>query len=386
MSAQTGLTDDMAAGVPGGGRAVALFFYRLGGSSGGAERMIVALANGLASRGIPVRLVSWDADDAQTFYPLRADVRWGRLGFSPGVGDKIRRARALAAFLKRERVGVLIGFVMTGDKTVYAAAKMAGVRLVVAERNAPSMYRLRYGALQRTTMLGLLHLADRITVQLPAFADGYPRSIRNRIVVIGNPVEAGGQRAAPDRPDDTGRFTLLAVGRLEPVQKKFDVLVKAFGTVAPTHPAWDLEIVGEGPEQEKLTQLAEALGIGRRIRFIPPTKTIMQLYPRAHLFAIPSRWEGFSNALAEAMSHGLPAVGFREAQGVADLIGDDGGWLADGLDDPARLAESLDAAMSSPAERVRRGARAAERMSPYAPDRQLDRWVELVRSLVDVRP
>ena len=79
--------------------AVALYFYRLT-KAGGAERIICQLAGALAERGFDVHLVSWDTSDAQAFYPLHTTVRWTKLGFCPGISDKLCRTRALARLLK----------------------------------------------------------------------------------------------------------------------------------------------------------------------------------------------------------------------------------------------------------------------------------------------
>jgi glycosyltransferase involved in cell wall biosynthesis len=100
----------------------------------------------------------------------------------------------------------------------------------------------------------------------------------------------------------------------------------------------------------------------------------------AHLFVIPSLWEGFPNSLAEAMSHGLPAVGFEGAAGVAELIGACG-WLAKGLYDDQYLAGALEEAMKSPGERTRRGKLAADKMKQFSPSVQFDKWEALFNSL-----
>ena len=143
--------------VPANKIAIAIYFYRLGIPGGGAERMVCALANALAVRELDVHIVTWDAPDASSYYPLDNRVTWHRLGFRPGPFDKVRRTFALARVLRREGVRVLVGFVMSGDKTVYGAAKLAGVRLVAAERNAPAMYYLCYSKLQRWQFFSLLH-------------------------------------------------------------------------------------------------------------------------------------------------------------------------------------------------------------------------------------
>ena len=234
---------------------IAFYFHRLGHPGGGAERVICVLANTLSKRGFVVHLISWDGKEARAFYPLNQEVIWHRLGFHPGPIDKLRRSLTLAQLLRDNSIRALVGFVMSGDKTVYAAVKLAGVRLVVAERNAPSMYRLRYCRIQCWLSFALLHLADRIIVQFPDFADGYPVSLRDRIEDIPNPVPVASRHARPNEPNQNGRFTLLAVSRLDGVQKRLDCLLRAFARVAADYPAWDLRIIGDGPLKLEIDSL-----------------------------------------------------------------------------------------------------------------------------------
>lgn len=361
---------------------VALYFHRLT-IPGGAERMICQLAIALAERGFHVYLISWDPPDAQAFYPVPTTVTWIKLGFCPGIADKLRRTRALTRVLKDNDIHVLVGFVMSCDKTVYAAAKLSGVQLVAAERNAPAMYWLRYSRLQRWLCFTLLHLANRITVQMDSFSLGYPYTLRGRIETIPNPVTLPLHKARPEVANDAGRYTLLTVSRLDGVQKRIDCLIKAFARVAANHPAWDLRIIGDGPEQIKLHRLVTECAVANRVWIEPNVTNIFDTYTKAHLFAIPSLWEGFPNALAEALSHGLPAVGFAGAAGVADLIGNGGGgWLAEGLDDETTLAITLSQAMADGEERTKRGLLAAQSMATFTSELQLDRWVALLESLI----
>jgi len=364
--------------------AVALYFSRLGHAGGGAERRITELAGALALRGFNVHLASWDKETSEDFYPLAPAVTRHKLGTTGGWSGKLLRVHRLAGLLRRNKIDVLIGFVMSGDKTVFAAARLAGVRLIAAERNAPEMYRLRYNAVQRTTSFACLHLCDRITVQFKDYIHGYPASLRDRIAVIANPVHPAQLTAKPAEPNPAGRYTLLAAGRLDPLQKRFDHLLLAFTALADLHPDWDLRLIGDGPHEHQLRQMTAELGLTRRVRFQPTTSDVFSAYAEAHLFAIPSLWEGFPNVLAEAMSHGLPAVGYRQVQGVAQLIEDGvSGWLADGRSDPGAFAASLSAAMSEAGERKRRGRQAQLAMAAYAPATQYDFWVQLILSCME---
>jgi GalNAc-alpha-(1->4)-GalNAc-alpha-(1->3)-diNAcBac-PP-undecaprenol alpha-1,4-N-acetyl-D-galactosaminyltransferase len=361
--------------------AVALYFHRLGGCGGGAQRVLCLLANALLARDFIVHLVSWDDHLAKAFYPLSPGVVWHRLGFHPGFADKLRRAREVARVLRQHNIPVLVGFVVSGDKSIVAAAKLAAAKVIAAERNSPAIYHIRYGRIERCISLACLYATDQIVIQFPSFIRGYPASLHHRIEVIPNPVPVASVRALPQQPGPGGRFTLLAVSRLDRVQKRLHTLIDAFTLIADCHPAWDLLVVGNGPEEAALRRQIVASGISARIRLEPSTQSIFQVYAKSHLFASPSRWEGFSNALAEALAHGLPAVGFRDAPGVGELITDrHTGWLADGSDDKEKLAEVLDQAMANDAERSRRGANAIRSMARYDPELQFDRWANLIRS------
>ena len=362
---------------------VALYFYRLSDVGGGAERMICQLANMLAERGFSVFIITWDQVDAQSFYKLNDAVVWKKLGFKQGMLDKVRRTLLLVRVLKENNIDVLIGFVMSGDKSIYAAAKLASVKLVAAERNAPAMYWHRYSNFHRWLVFALLHFTDRITVQMNSFSSGYPKTLHKRIKAIPNPVPKALHAAQPDVANTTGRFSLLTVSRLDGFQKRIDLLIQAFAKQASNFSDWDLRIVGDGPDQEKLVGLAKDYGVTERIQFVPTTRDIFKEYTQAHLFAIPSIWEGFPNALAEAMSHGLPAVGFEGAQGVVDLISKEGGgWLAKGLGDVEALSATLNEAMKDANERKRRGELAAQSISEFTTKKQYDHWVKLVKSLI----
>lgn len=344
--------------------------------------MICLIAGALSGEGYDVHLISLDHPNAVSFYEMDAKITWHRLGSRKDAVGKAQRIARMAAILRRFDVGVLIGFVISGDKTVYAASRIAGVKLVAAERNGPSMYRLRFGPVARWQCFVLLHLCDSIVVQFPEYIRGYPRSLRERMVCIPNPVASDVRHAAPETPRSNGRFQLLAVSRLDRIQKGLDVLIGAFAQIADEHPRWDLKIVGTGPHETDLRKLISDLDLSDRIIIEVPKEQVQDLYAKAHLFVIPSRWEGFPNALAEALSAGLPAAGFAGSEGVANLISHGRtGWLVDSSNDVAAMAAILAEAMLDGAERGRRGALAVEEMKNYAPEAQIELWADLAQRL-----
>lgn len=125
------------------------------------------------------------------------------------------------------------------------------------------------------------------------------------------------------------------------------------------------------------------LDLGARVKIVPSSLDIFDKYAVGHLFVMPSRWEGFPNALAEAMSHGLPAVGFAGADGVAHLI-EDGktGWLAKGIAQAEDLAAALAEAMADHRGRELRGENASRAMTAYSEEAAYQRWQKVLTPLL----
>src|SRR5207253_1527539 len=146
-------------------------------------------------------------------------------------------------------------------------------------------------------------------------------------------------------------------------QKGFDLLIDSFAQLAKHFPNWDVIIFGRGEEYASLQSRIERHGLGGRIGLRAPTDDIAGELSRSHAMAFPSRYEGFPNALAEAMAAGLPAVAFENVSGVEDLIapgvtgilvqwGDGGGETAAAVQS---LAEGLGRLMASADLRTRIG-------------------------------
>ena len=105
-------------------------------------------------------------------------------------------------------------------------------------------------------------------------------------------------------------FRLLAVNRLIH-RKGMDVLFQALAELrTEMGEVFDLEIVGEGNLQSELEDLSRRLGISGMVRFEGAIshENLPEVYRRADVFVLPSRAEGMSNALLEAMASGLPAI------------------------------------------------------------------------------
>lgn len=99
----------------------------------------------------------------------------------------------------------------------------------------------------------------------------------------------------------------VTVARLSP-EKDIATLVRAAAVVVRSLPEFHLEIAGDGPERQSLQQLAASLGLVNHVRFLGEIHDVAELLGNASLFVLPSRTEGISLTLLEAMARGLPVV------------------------------------------------------------------------------
>ena len=132
---------------------------------------------------------------------------------------------------------------------------------------------------------------------------------------------------------------LLAAGRLAP-EKGFDVLLHALRLAVADGLDARLELVGSGPEQDRLAQ--QAAPLGERVRLLPaePREQLWRRLERAHLLVVPSRREGLGLVALEALARGRPVLASRVG-GLPEVVLDD----TDGVLVPAGDAQQLAAAL-----------------------------------------
>lgn len=359
----------------------------LGSMAGGVERTIIALLNEMKMRGHTVSLFSWDLAPAMAFYPIADGAQWHKLD----LGDPMKKARSGMLFKRMTAVRrivhdfapeAIVCFQGGPFIAMRAFTLGMGVSVIAAERTAPTIYEHANSWQQQFIERQAFRTARLITVQFERYRTLYPPYLRHKIVSIPNPVRPAQLVAAPSTPGSDGRYRLLSVGRLG-YQKNLGVLVRAFSGLAARHPDWDLRIIGEGEGRAELEAQIAALPVLRgRVSLPGATREIEAEYAAAHLFCLPSRWEGFPNALAEALAYGLPAVGFAGCAGVPDLIAAGRtGALAAGNNDPVSLARAIEPLLTSPERRAELGKAATVSMKQYVPARIFDLWEQTLLSV-----
>ena len=168
------------------------------------------------------------------------------------------------------------------------------------------------------------------------------------------------------------------MGRLDP-GKRFDLVIDSFADVAPDHPDWRLVILGDGPERGALAERIDRHGLSERIALPGAVARPDSVLERCRLFVLASDYEGFPNALCEAMACGLPVVATDCPVGPREIVRDgvDGVLVPPG--DRRALSGALHQLMGDDGRRDRLGRSAREISRRLAPAEILDRWDDLLR-------
>jgi GalNAc-alpha-(1->4)-GalNAc-alpha-(1->3)-diNAcBac-PP-undecaprenol alpha-1,4-N-acetyl-D-galactosaminyltransferase len=345
---------------------------------GGAERVLCWLANNWARKGHSVWVITFRSL-AEECYPLDASISRIALEQSPpGNGFSRNREwiRSLRRAAEQVRPDVVVSFGDQVNVLVLLALRGLHIPAIVSERSNPTRHRI--GTSFQILRLCSYHAADTIVVQTELVRRWFARrALGRRVAVIPN---AAVWSESPQGARH-GRRRVVAIGRLNR-EKGHDLLIEAFARVGASFPDWELMLYGFGPERTALDQQIERCGLRGRAHLVGLAEDVGTVLAEADIFVLPSRYEGFPNALLEAMAHGLAVVSFDCPNGPAMIVrhGVDG-LLVPPLDVGA-LAEAIGTLMTDDEKRRALGARAVGVRERFPEQGVLERWEEVIEKAV----
>ncbi len=384
--------------------------------TGGMEKACISLANALRRRGHIVGIGCVYGELEALFYPLDEDIELrsfmqgsGRSFRSPRLGRCLtpwgKAVREILRPFSRKWAaawnehcevrliqngirGVLQQF--QPDIIVSFQPNMTYYLQYAVGNSVPLITSFRFNAdhlMRKATELEIrgLNASDVIHVLLPSYAAAFPHyGVNTRVQYIPNAIPQCSQPAELDASRAVHR--IVDAARLNREQKRQHLLVEAFARLADDFPDWQVELWGDdahyaGGYTGEILRFIRDRHLEDRVRICGKTHDVESVYRQADIFCIPSAYEGFSNALGEAMSAGLPAVGYASCPGVNEVIRDGvNGFLAD--DGVEALAASLRRLMENQELRVRMGRAAHESMKEFSPDQVWNAWENLLMETV----
>lgn len=359
-------------------------------AGGGTERVAATLANFWARQGWDVTVATL-APETEDFYPL--DGRVQRVALSLAVPSRgviealwqnVRRILALRRLLRKVRPAVALAMMSTPNVLLaFASHGIADLCAIGSEHCFPPHAPLgRIWSTLTRRMYGRLAAVVALTQETAAWINTH--SSAKQVPVIPNavtwPLPDNLPVISPNAISKPGRRMLLAAGRLEAV-KNVGLLIAAFARLAGRYDDWDLVVLGEGPERPALEAQVQEKKLGARV-FLPGIAgNVGAWFAHADLFAMTSHSEGFPNALAEALAHGLPAISVDCDTGPRDIIrhGVDGFLVAP--NDPEKFASALEQLMRDAALRGQFAVRAVDARERFSIEKIAGMWEALFGQL-----
>ena len=315
---------------------IMFFIPRMGG--GGAERVVANLSNEFSKRGHDV--IIYTPTDSVSFYQLDPSVKISGEGYKISKKPLLRPLQLVIngirlwfAYSRRvniENPDAIISF-LTEMNCVALTHKKKRYKLVVSERNDPTKYRKTVqGVIKK-----LYTRADDIVCQSDIVARFFND---DKVAIIPNPIDCS---VLPEIYREKRRKVVCAVGRLSP-QKNFANLIQAFSMLDEKFSEYILEIYGDGPLREDLQDLVKKLNLQSKVSFMGSHKDVLYKINDTALFVMSSDYEGYPNALVEAMAIGLPVICTDFYSGTArELIQNMKNGLLVPVNDSQALAEAI---------------------------------------------
>ncbi len=354
---------------------------KLADAAGGAERVLVDVANGLASRGHQVQVLSFDEQGQLPFYEFSELVSFTPLGVSGGGPFSfVIRHLKMKKFASDLNSDVIFGFLPSIYIILSYLFWLTPQKFIACEHITRAWYKRRQMRYVAVVIAALL--SSKISFLSVGIAREYLGIPKGRKIILPNPVRAFNKQAKVMGKGKQS-YTILNVGRLVEFKDQA-ILIRAFAKLVAEFPKWRLKIIGKGALKPDLEALIKHLDLNDVVKMIDFSGDIEGDYASADLFVIPSRYEGFGLVTAEASSCGLPCVGFSDAPGTNSIIrhGENGILIIHSGDKLEALTSALRRLMDNPKEMQRLGKNGLSRPSWFELEAVLDHWEETISSCI----
>ena len=346
--------------------------------TGGTERVLQLIANGLSQRGYHITIISmWGKKELA--FPLNKKIKRYRLAeeYPKGIGRNLKNIVSLYQIVKKEQITVLIDVDLI--LTFYSLpVKMflPGLKNISWE-HFNYYYQFRKNNRIRRLAMRLAARCSNVVLVLSKEDQSY---YSNNLTIHGRLCQIYNPNTYEGIVSDAARTKMIfAAGRLTKA-KGFDYLLQSWKLLEKDFPDWKLVIAGEGEEKETLLRSKRNEGL-QSVDFIGNVTDIESYYEKAAFFVLPSRNEGFGMVLIEAMAYGKPVVSFSCKAGPRDIVTDgvDGFLVPTG--NYRVFASKMRLLMESDELRQRMGEKAKISTGRFDIEKILDQWENLLKMM-----
>jgi len=343
---------------------------------GGAERVISILSKGFVSKGHEVGIYLTNPDSVSA-YVIDSRVTI----FSCKTQGKFNLLKDLRKNVKDYDPDIVVPFLTY--QCIYTVFALLGTKypVVVCERSDPYVIhnnsKIRFIARDIS-----FWLANGAVFQTEGARDYFHKSVAKKSCVIYNPIDIS---SLPSEYSQERTDRIVTVGRLTKYKNQV-MLISAFAKIKDEFPTTVLEFYGDGDEKDNLVECSKQYGVFDRVFFMGNVTNVYELIKDAKIFAFTSDHEGMPNALAEAMSIGIPCVSTDCSPGGARALIQNGyNGIIVPVNDPIAFSEALRMLLLDDDMAKELGKNAVQLRDKLNIDTIVNRWEEYFLKVISFR-
>lgn len=354
-----------------------ILFYINKISDGGAERVIVNLANSFSNIGYEAVMVTSLKTEKE--YPLNEKVKRLVLlqnakkhGF---IRKNIKLTSSLRKAVKEEKPDIVISFMAEPNFRAIVSTLGMKTKTLISVRNDPNK---EYPSkVYRFLARHLYKKADGIVFQTEDAKAWFSDTIQKKSEIIANDVNP-----VFFETEYIGGKDIVTLGRLCE-QKNHKLLINAYKKIADKHPDVNLRIYGAGPLEEELKGFISEMELSDRVFLMGKTMDSQKVLSTAKCFVLSSDYEGMPNALLEALVVGVPSISTDcPCGGPRALIDNGKNGILVPINDVDAISEALDKLISDVAFAKKLSENAKESSERFKPDIVFGNWKKFVENIV----
>lgn len=275
----------------------------------------------------------------------------------------LRVAWQLRTLIRTQHVRIAHTFFETSDLWGGFIAKLSGCPVLVSSRRDMGILRSAKHKWAYRLAAPLFDEVQTVSEQVRQFCIQQDRLDASKVKTIYNGVAAD-RRPNPEKVRrlhamlniEQDSHVITTLGHVRHI-KGCDIFIRAAAEVCRLYPKSLFLIAGENHDPQhyaELRRLVQTLGLANNVRLLGSVEDVVELLSLSHVFCLPSRSEGLSNALLEAMAVGLPCIATRVGGNPELIEHGRNGYLVP-AEDPGEMAQAITDLLRSPERALQMG-------------------------------
>lgn len=292
---------------------------------GGGERVVLKLAELLPRYGYQASVLTFSIHRNSSVLKLaRCPIHLLPLQRAYDF-NAFRASFAFRDFLKQHQIRLVQTFFESSDLWAGLVTKTMSKAKLIWSRRDMGILRTHKHFLGYRILAALPDAVLAVSHQVGKHCIEVDRVDPSRVFTIYNGIDASNWRETPGPIKPSGELLVTTVGNVRRV-KGHDVFVRAAAQIRDLYPKVQFSVAGDILEPKyfsELTELIRDLGLTDNFHFIGGVRNLPEYLAQADIFVLPSRSEGFSNSIIEAMAAALPVVATNvggNAEAVLDTV------------------------------------------------------------------